>query len=293
MMLGQGRAAAISNDDMAALARELGCHPATLEAIAEVESNGFGWFDDGRIKILPEPHKFDDYLPKARRAEALRLGLASPSFEATRASGHYKRMTNGPGPRYAFLARLIAFDENAAFNAISVGRFQIMGFNHEVCGYPTAKAMFDAFVDSEAEQLRAFGRFLVSKNLKAALAAENFDLVEQRYNGGGLNGVYATRMRAEAAKLKRGKWAKWPSDWPGKGKAPAAPAPQPAPAGVGPVKPSVDSTPKSKVPPVPTPSPVPPAPVVEPARNDGTFEAPKSEGFFARFLAAFRKRTAA
>lgn len=285
MMLGQGRAAAISNDDMAALARELGCHPATLEAIAEVESNGFGWFDDGRIKILPEPHKFDDYLPKARRAEALRLGLASPSFEATRASGHYKRMTNGPGPRYAFLARLIAFDENAAFNAISVGRFQIMGFNHEVCGYPTAKAMFDAFVDSEAEQLRAFGRFLVSKNLKAALAAENFDLVEQRYNGGGLNGVYATRMRAEAAKLKRGKWAKWPHDWPGKGVLVAAP-PMVAPAPLAAYPPAVVewNAPRPAVEPpprklAPPDAPPPPASPATPAPKPG-FWSRLWSGFF-------------
>ncbi|MET3892767.1 hypothetical protein ABIE41_003843 [Bosea sp. OAE506] len=266
MMLGQGRAAAISNDDMAALARELGCHPATLEAIAEVESNGFGWFDDGRIKILPEPHKFDDYLPANRRAEALRLGLATRSFEATKASGHYKRMTNGPGPRYAFLARLIAFDENAAFNAISIGRFQIMGFNHDVCGYRTAKAMFDAFVDSEANQLRAFGRFLVSKGLKDELAREDFATIETLYNGGGLNGVYAARMRAEAVKLKRGKWAKWPHDWPGKGVTlPPPPMVPPAPAApVAPVAPSPARDARVKpehdaLPPVPAPPPVAPA----------------------------------
>lgn len=271
MMLGQGRAAAISNDDMAALAIELGCHPATLEAIAEVESGGFGWFDDGRIKILPEPHKFDDYLPTARRAEARRLGLATLSYAATKASGHYKRMTNGPGPRYALLDRMIAFDENAAFNAISVGRFQIMGFNHEACGYPTAKAMFEAFVDSEANQLRAFGRFLVGEGLKDELAREDFDGVERIYNGGGLNGAYAARMRAEAAKLKRGKWAKWPHDWPGKGvtvspppmarpaPVPAAPAPA-LPASVVVKTPAVGKSTDPVAIQVPEPAPLPAAP---------------------------------
>ncbi|OYW63029.1 MAG: hypothetical protein B7Z40_15665 [Bosea sp. 12-68-7] len=252
MMLGQGRAAAISNDDMAALARELGCHPASLEAIAEVESNGFGWFDDGRIKILPEPHKFDDYLPAARRAEARRLGLATLSYAATKASGHYKRMTNGPGPRYALLARMIAFDENAAFNAISVGRFQIMGFNHAVCGYRSAKAMFEAFVDSEANQLRAFGRFLVDKKLKDELVREDFDGIERGYNGGGLNGVYARRMRTEAARLKRGKWAKWPESWPGKGVTIAPP-------------PMARAEPVSPPPPPPPPAAPEPSPVLPPA----------------------------
>lgn len=238
MMLGQGRAAAISNDDMAALASRLGCHPATLEAIAEVESAGFGWFDDGRIKILPEPHKFHEYLPQARRAEALRRGLATTSFKATKAAGHYRAMTNGPGPRYGLLDKMIAYDASAAFMAISVGKFQIMGFNHETCGFPTARAMFDAFVDSEANQLAAFGRFLVNKGLKDELARSDFEAIETGYNGGGLEGVYARKMRAEEARLKRGKWANWPRDWPGKGvtiaappmATPAAPVPVPAPA---------------------------------------------------------------
>lgn len=269
MMLGKGRAAAISNDDMAALARELGCHPASLEAIAEVESNGFGWFDDGRIKILPEPHKFDDYLPAARRAQARRLGLATTSYAATKASGHYKAMTNGPGPRYALFARMIAFDENAAFNAISVGRFQIMGFNHDVCGYRTAKAMFEAFVDSEANQLRAFGRFLVDKKLTDELAREDFDGIERGYNGGGLNGVYASRMRVEAAKLKRGKWAKWPHDWPGKGVSVPTPpmvplTPAPAAPGIewNAPRPAVEPPPRTVAPASPpsTPAPAPSPP---------------------------------
>lgn len=280
MMLGQGRAAAITDNDMAALAVDLGCHPATLEAIAKVESAGFGWFDDGRIKILPEPHKFDDYLPKARQAEARRLGLATTSYSATKASGHYKRMTTKAGPRYEFFARMIAFDERAAYMAISVGTYQIMGFNHEVCGYPTAKAMFEGFVESEANQLRSFGLFLSDKGLRGALAREDFDLVEERYNGGGLGGAYAKRMRAEAAALRRGKWSKWPNDWPGKGRAVTAAPPAPA-------------APPSPPQPVPTPKPATSAPVLEPMRNDGKHEPPKSEGFWSRFLAAFRKRTAA
>lgn len=283
MMLGQGRAAAITDDDMAALAVDLGCHPATLEAIAKVESAGFGWFDDGRIKILPEPHKFDDYLPTAKREEALKRGLATASYNATKASGHYKRMTTKAGPRYEFFARMIAFDERAAYMAISVGTYQIMGFNHEVCGYPTAKAMFEGFVESEANQLRSFGLFLSDKGLRGALAREDFDQVELKYNGGGLGGSYAKRMRAEAAALKRGKWSKWPSDWPGKGKAPAqSPQPAPAPAQHAPQ-------------PVPTPQPAKAAPVLEPTRNDGTFQAPASEpgpwAQFASFLANLFRRS--
>lgn len=268
-MLGKGRAEAITNNDIAALATELGCHPATLEAIAEVESAGFGWFDDGRIKILPEPHKFEDYLPASRRAEARKIGLGTADYKQTKASGHYRRMTNGPGPRYDFLERMIAFDADAAFKAISVGKFQIMGFNAETCGFKSARAMFDAFVDSEVNQLRAFGQFLIKNGLRTALKQEDFAKVEEVYNGGGLNGAYAKRMKAESDKLKRGKWAKWPMTWPGKDEA-RAPVVEPKPAPPVVIEPAK---------PPPTPA-APPAPA-----NDNT------PGFWARLWAAFRKAT--
>jgi hypothetical protein len=275
MMLGQGRAAAITNNDMAALAIGLGCHPAALEAIAEVESAGFGWFDDGRIKILPEPHKFYSALPDGRRAVALKAGLAFKTYAQTKASGHYKRMTNKPGPRYDFLARMIEFDAGAAYEAISVGKFQIMGFNAETCGFPSAKAMFDAFVDSEVNQLRAFGQFLVKNGLRPALKAEDFAQVETTYNGGGLGGVYAAHMKVECAKLKAGKWSGWPHTWPGK----ADPAPLPPPvitappvvAPPAPVKPVAPVTPTTPAPVAPMP------PTAAPARP---------VGFWSRFIAA-------
>lgn len=274
MTLGKGRAAAITNDDMAALAIELGCHPAALEAIAEVESAGFGWFDDGRIKILPEPHKFYSALPDSKRAAALKAGLAFKTYAQTKASGHYKKMTNKPGPRYDFLARMIEFDADAAYEAMSVGKFQIMGLNAETCGFPSAKAMFDAFVDSEVNQLRAFGAFLVENGLRPALKAENFAQIETTYNGGGLNGAYAARMKAECAKLKAGKWAGWPKTWPGK----SAPAPIITPPAAPPVAPpAAPVKPAAPVPPA-TPAPVAPTPPT-PA------PAPRP-GLWARFVAA-------
>ena len=69
--LGKGRAAAITDAEMAALADELGCHPADLEAIAKVESSGFGWFKGGRIKILFEKHWFYKFLTGAARSNAV------------------------------------------------------------------------------------------------------------------------------------------------------------------------------------------------------------------------------
>jgi len=206
-MLGKGKAEAVSASDIAAIADELACHPADLEAIAETESGGFGWFPNGQIKILPEPHAFGDYLPKEKFARAKALGLATDDYKATKASGHYKKMTTGPGPRYALLEKQIEYDRNAAFMGMSVGKYQIMGFNHALCGYASAEAMFDAFCASEKFQLRAFANFLKKKGLVPAIRSRDFDKVEVGYNGGGQNGAYAVKMRAASAKLRAGKWA--------------------------------------------------------------------------------------
>lgn len=202
--LGKGRAAAIVPAEMAALADELGCHPADLEAIAEVESGGFGWYRDGRIKILFEKHWFYRLIGSARRETAVSLGIARKSWVSPSRGGYRDQIT--PDQRYAILAKAIDLDREAAFASVSIGRFQIMGFNHKICGFASASAMWTEFLDSERHQLRAFANFLKSKGLVAAIRRRDFAKVEKGYNGGGLGGAYARRMKAESDKLRAGKW---------------------------------------------------------------------------------------
>lgn len=207
MTLGKGKAVAISDADIASLANTLRCHPADLEAIAEVESNGFGWFPDGRIKILFEKHWFYKLLPEAKRAGAVKAGLARKSWVSP-AKGGYKDQSDADS-RYKLLERAIAIDLDAAYQSISIGTYQIMGFNHALCGHQTARQMFDAFCESEAYQLSALAGFLLKKGLDKALAEGDFAKIEQVYNGGGLNGTYAAKMRAASKRLRAGKWADW------------------------------------------------------------------------------------
>lgn len=217
MTLGKGKAVAISDADIASLAKTLRCHPADLEAIAEVESNGFGWFPDGRIKILFEKHWFYKLLPEAKRAGAVKAGLARKSWVSP-AKGGYKDQSDADS-RYRLLERAITLDPNAAYQSISIGTYQIMGFNHALCGHQTAKQMFDAFCESEVYQLSALAGFLLKKGLDKALSEGDFARIEQVYNGGGLNGTYATKMRAASKRLRAGKWADW---------SPSRPIPAPA-----------------------------------------------------------------
>lgn len=226
LSFGKGKATAITSADIESLARSLGCHPADLEAIAEVESNGYGWFPDGRIKILFEKHKFYAYLPEAKRANAVKAGLARKTWISP-TKGGYKDQPDADS-RYALLSRALKVDREAAFKSISIGRFQIMGFNHKLCGHQTAEQMFDAFCDSEAFQLSAFAGYLSNTNLVPAIQKRDFDRVEAGYNGGGLNGVYAERMRKASDKLRAGKWANWNTRPPRSTEAPPVP-PKPVP----------------------------------------------------------------
>lgn len=205
-MLGKGTATAITKADIAAAADSLGAHPATLDAISQAESHGFGWFPDGRIKILPEPHKFHLALPKHKRVHALNMGLSTKSYRQTKSSGHYGRMSRDGSAQYVLLEKWIKYDEAAAYEAISIGRYQIMGFHWKMLGFASAKDMFDQFCESEEIQLQALVTFLRKKKLVKAVRTSNFDRIEHVYNGGGQNGAYAEKMARYEAKFRAGKW---------------------------------------------------------------------------------------
>lgn len=234
-MLGKGRAEAITDSDIEALAIEMGVHPADLEAIAEVESNGFGWFPDGRIKILFEKHWFFKHLSGKARENASKSGLARKNWISPKKAGYKDQDT--ADDRYRLLERAMRIDEEAALRSISMGKYQIMGFNYALCGFVSAKHMWEKFLDSEVHQLRAFATFLRKKKLIPALKVRDFNRIEEVYNGGGLNGAYAVKMRRASDELRSGKWKEWTPDKPVQPRKPVpipspAPRPEPAPAPV-------------------------------------------------------------
>lgn len=200
-MLGQGRSLPLPDGAIEHLAARYKVHPADLQAIANVESRGDAWFADGRIKILYERHIFYRELPASKRARAVREGLANKGH---RGKAQYADQTSAES-RYRLLARAIEIDRNAAFRSISSGMFQIMGFNAGTCGYASAEAMFDAFVDSELAQMEAFAAFLEKNKLIPAIRARDFNRVGRVYNGD-KTGKYGARMRAEATKLRKRSW---------------------------------------------------------------------------------------
>lgn len=225
-VLGKGEAIAITDADFARCADAIGCHPADLEAIAMVESGGFGWFPDGRIKILFEKHWFYKYLEGATRSSAVKAGLARAAWISPKQGGYNDQAD--ADDRYALLEKAINVNREGAFKSISMGVYQIMGFNHRTCGHLTAEDMFEAFCTSEAYQLSAFVAFLKAKGLIDAIKARDFAKVETGYNGGGLKGAYANRMKVESDKLRAGKWKNYKAGMYGHSSKPE-PVPPPVP----------------------------------------------------------------
>lgn len=170
--------------------------PAVALAIADVESGGSSGFSKkGRMIIRFEPHHFK----------------ASPDFKKVipmppqfyTAGGKIKR--GGQDQEWALLEAAMAIDRVAALRAISMGMFQIMGFNHKTVGYPTVEAMFQAYSTDAAAQLRGFFDFCAktygneykegpTMRLDKAARIGNFLIFARGYNGTGQKG-YDVKMK--------------------------------------------------------------------------------------------------
>lgn len=174
----KGAARRASLEDFVATAEEVGCDLAALQAVWQVEASGQPFRRDGSLERRFEPHK-----------------LAKPE-------GNYK--TSAKLPFKTREAKFeAAYDRNAedAMRATSWGGPQIMGFNANAAGYPTAGAMVIAMADSEAEQLRAFARLIKSWGLDSALRAHDWRTFAARYNGNANVKVYSAKIETAYQKL--------------------------------------------------------------------------------------------
>lgn len=142
-------------------------------AFAEVEAAGAG-FHNGWAKILPEPHRFSR-LTKGR-------------FDAGHPHLSYRRWGSRPYPktqeeRYVRLLAMIELDIYAGFAACSYGKFQILGENHEACGYDNPWAFAGAMAFDEPTQLKAFESFIRQSGIINPLRSCLWGEVARRYNG--------------------------------------------------------------------------------------------------------------
>jgi hypothetical protein len=187
--------------DSAAL---VGCHPAMIAAFIEVEAAGSGYYPDGRLKVLPERHKVYSLLPAGKRDDAVRLGLAVPSWSP---KTQYKDFRKDGGGRYEFLERVASeYGPELAADAASWGAGQLMGFNAASVGYSSALEMVAAFANSEDAQIVAIAKFLVSNNLDDEARAENCKGLCRGYNGPGQVEHYTPLLQKALSRQKARNW---------------------------------------------------------------------------------------
>ena len=148
-------------------------------AVVSVETRGIPFESDGRPSFRCEPATFYKELPLAKRASAVAAGIAAAKWSRD----GYRDQGTEVGRR-ARLQRMVAVDERAAYRSISMGLPQAMGFDHSLCGYPDAKAMFEAF-HYLAAQARALIALLPALGCMEALKAHDWTAFATRYNGPG------------------------------------------------------------------------------------------------------------
>lgn len=122
------------------VAKQHGIPAAFGLAVIDKESAGITLYkingeDLPAIRI--EGHHFYRRLSGKQRDEAVAQGLADPKVGGVK---NPKTMA----ARYTMFKRMQAINSNAAFESVSYGLGQIMGFNYKNAGYRSARALFEA-----------------------------------------------------------------------------------------------------------------------------------------------------
>ena len=154
-------------DDAAAIA---GVAPVWLQTIAQIESLQTALSAAGQPIIRIEPHWWKKLAPEEAGAVD-ELKPLNPSDQAR---------------RWANFERLHALNPDAATRCSSFGCSQIMGFNHEICGFKNPGLFLQAMKRGARPQLIATARFIShprNERLRKAMLAGDVHAVAHHYNG--------------------------------------------------------------------------------------------------------------
>jgi len=174
-------------------AQTIGCDVAAIQAVAAVESRGGGFDPEGFPKTLFEGHWF--------------YRLTKGKFAATAPTLCYPTWTRqfyGKSwqEEKARLQAACELDRTAALQSASWGMFQVMGFNHVVCGFKTVQQFVNAMCKDENEQLAAFTSYVVNSGLSSHLIKHDWDAFAYHYNGPEYKkNNYAEKLAAAYAKF--------------------------------------------------------------------------------------------
>lgn len=202
----------VTKEDIEAAAKDLKCEPGLIYALAKQESAHSSFIKLGN-KILPtilyERHQFAKYskskftekypdlsgLPyhKTRRVKVVTKGVKGAKDKAewsvidvvTGAAPKEDDIYGLPGAlQYKRLCKAYLLHQEAALQACSWGKFQIMGFNYGAAGYKNVFDFVKAMCTGEPAHIKAFLRFAKSnKTLLGGLRNLDFEKIAEGHNG--------------------------------------------------------------------------------------------------------------
>ena len=171
----------LTDEAITLAAQELDVDPCALIAVVRVESSGAGFLEPGMPKILFEGHIFWRELKK-NGIDPEKPADRHPSILYPKwTKAHYR----GGRREYERLEEALAIHREAALRSASWGAFQIMGFNHAVCGFAGVEEFVAAHKRSAAGQLAAFCAFLQTNKLTFRLKSLDWAGFAKAYNGPG------------------------------------------------------------------------------------------------------------
>lgn len=185
----------LTNEMIKDLANRLGLEPALLKAVQIVEAAGRdGFLADGRPQILFEGHiMYKEFHKKFPERD---LGYLCKKFSTVFYPKWDKSKYLGGVHEYKRLELAQEIDEECALKSASWGMFQIMGFNHKICGCQDVYDFVHKMSESHEKQLELMYYFMNNSGCLKNLKEKDWAGFARKYNGPGYaQNAYDQKLR--------------------------------------------------------------------------------------------------
>lgn len=172
----------LTEEDYTSTAATLGVNVNAVKAVAQVESSGSGFGDDGRPIVRYELHKFQG--KTHRHFHKTHPYLSQPNRQA---GDPYHNDTQEREYSQLYNAMLLTYQGDLAvakaIESTSWGKFQVMGENWSDLGWNSALDFASDMYVSEANHLEAFVSYVQFHGLVPALKNHHWATFAAGYNG--------------------------------------------------------------------------------------------------------------
>lgn len=185
----------LTNEMIKDLATRLGLEPALLKSVQLVEAAGRdGFLADGRPQILFEGHIM--YKEVHKKFPDRDLGYLCKRYSTVFFPKWDKSKYLGGVHEYKRLELAKEIDEECALKSASWGMFQIMGFNHKICGCQDVYDFVHKVSESHEKQLELMYYFMHNSGCLKNLKEKDWAGFAKKYNGPGYaQNAYDQKLR--------------------------------------------------------------------------------------------------